>query len=163
MFIKTLQWLYIFNFRKLRVGQNIFCSTYHCFSEVIKGCLAETEKKKEKYCYLNKRNISNKWSLSTLRNHCCSVAKSYMTLCNPMDCSTPGSSVIHYLPVCSESCPLSWWWYLTISSLVSPSPFASSLPSIRVFSSELALPTRWPKYWSFSFSNYNEYSGLIVY
>ena len=60
LFIKTLQWLYIFNFRKLRVGQNIFFSTYHCFSEVIKGCLAETEKKKEKYCYLNKRNISNK-------------------------------------------------------------------------------------------------------
>ena len=31
LFIKTLQWLYIFNFRKLRVGQNIFFSTYHCF------------------------------------------------------------------------------------------------------------------------------------
>ena len=36
-------------------------------------------------------------------------------------------------------------------------------PSIRVFSSELALHIRWPKYWSFSFniSPSNEYSGLI--
>ena len=35
------------------------------------------------------------------------------------------------------------------------------LPSIRVFSSELALCIRWPKYWSFSISPSNEYSGLI--
>ena len=36
-------------------------------------------------------------------------------------------------------------------------------PSIRVFSSQLALHIRWPKYWSFSFiiSPSNEYSGLI--
>ena len=38
-------------------------------------------------------------------------------------------------------------------------------PGIRVFSNELALPIRWPKYWSFSFSisTYNEYSGLIFF
>ena len=36
-------------------------------------------------------------------------------------------------------------------------------PSIRVFSSKSALPIRWPKYWSvsFSISPSNEYSGLI--
>ena len=34
-------------------------------------------------------------------------------------------------------------------------------PSIRVFSNELALCIRWPKYWSFSISPSNEYSGLI--
>ena len=28
---------------------------------------------------------------------CCSVAKSYLTLWDPMDCSTPGSPVLHYL------------------------------------------------------------------
>ena len=41
----------------------------------------------------------------------------------------------------------------------------SIFPSIRVFSSELALPIRWPKYWSFSFciSPSNEYSGLISF
>ena len=29
---------------------------------------------------------------------CCSVAKSCLTLCDPMDCSTPGFPVLHYLP-----------------------------------------------------------------
>ena len=28
---------------------------------------------------------------------CCSAAKLYLTLCNPMDCSASGSSVLHYL------------------------------------------------------------------
>ena len=39
----------------------------------------------------------------------------------------------------------------------------SIFPSIRVFSNELALCTRWPNYWDFSFSTNpsNEYSGLI--
>ena len=41
----------------------------------------------------------------------------------------------------------------------------SAFPSIRVFSSESVLHTRWPKYWSFSFSisPSNEYSGLISF
>ena len=41
----------------------------------------------------------------------------------------------------------------------------SIFPSIRVFSSELALHIRWPKYWSFSFSisPSNEHSGLISF
>ena len=41
----------------------------------------------------------------------------------------------------------------------------SILPSIRVFSNELVLHIRWPKYWSFSFSisPSNEYSGLIFF
>ena len=37
----------------------------------------------------------------------------------------------------------------------------SIFPIIRVFSNELALRMRWPKYWSFSVSSSNEYSGLI--
>ena len=41
----------------------------------------------------------------------------------------------------------------------------SVFPSIRVFSKESVLHIRWPKYWSFSFSNSlsNEYSGLISF
>ena len=41
----------------------------------------------------------------------------------------------------------------------------SIFPSIGFFSSELALPIRWPKYWSFSFSisPSNGYSGLISF
>ena len=38
----------------------------------------------------------------------------------------------------------------------------SIFPSIRVFSKDLALCIRWPKYWSFSISPSNEYSGLIL-
>ena len=40
----------------------------------------------------------------------------------------------------------------------------SILPSIRIFSNELAFCIRWPKYWSFSFSisSSNEYSELIT-
>ena len=41
----------------------------------------------------------------------------------------------------------------------------SIFPSIRVFYNEAALPIRWPKFWSFSFSisPSNEYSGLISF
>ena len=39
----------------------------------------------------------------------------------------------------------------------------STFPSIRVFSDELALLIRWPKYWCFSISPSNEYSGLISF
>ena len=35
--------------------------------------------------------------------------------------------------------------------------------SIRVFSNEEALSIKWPKYWSFSISPSNEYSGLISF
>ena len=47
------------------------------------------------------------------------------------------------------------------SLLLLPSIF----PSIRVFSNELVLPIRWPKYWNFSFSinPSNEYSELISF
>ena len=42
---------------------------------------------------------------------------------------------------------------------------SSIFPNLRVFSSELVLHIRWPKYWSFSFSisPSNEYSGLISF
>ena len=50
---------------------------------------------------------------------CCSSTKLYLTLCNPMDCTTPGSSVL----VCSNSHPLSRWCYLPISSSGPPFSF----------------------------------------
>ena len=68
--------------------------------------------------------------------------------------------------VCSNLCPLSQWCHSTIlflcrSLLLLPSIF----PRIRIFSNELALCTRWPKYWSFSLiiRPSNEYSGLISF
>ena len=63
-----------------------------------------------------------------------------------------------------NSCPLSRWCYLTISSFCRPLLLMPSVfPSIRVFSNESALHIRWPKYWRFIFSisPSNEYSKLI--
>ena len=68
--------------------------------------------------------------------------------------------------VCSNSWPLSQWGHPTISSSVVPfSSWLQPFPASRLFSSELALHIRWPKYLSFSFSNSpsNEYSELIIF
>ena len=46
--------------------------------------------------------------------------------------------------VCSDSCPLSWWCYLAVSSSVAPFSCPQSFPSIRVFSNDLALHIMWP-------------------
>ena len=55
--------------------------------------------------------------------------------------------------VCSDSCPLSWWWPSSHLNLCHPLFLLPSIfPSIRVFSNESALPVRWSQYWSFSFS-----------
>ena len=56
------------------------------------------------------------------------VAQSRLTLYDPMDCSTPGLPVLHYLlGVSSNSCILSQWYHPTISSLLPPSPPALDL------------------------------------
>ena len=63
--------------------------------------------------------------------------------------------------VCSHSCPLSQWCYLTISSSVTL--FCSSLQSFPASGSfPMSQLIRWPKYWSFSLSisPSNVYSGL---
>ena len=64
-----------------------------------------------------------------------------------------------------SSCPLSPDAIQPSHPLSSPSLLPSIFPSIRVFSNESVLCTRWPKYWSFSFSisPSNEYSGLISF
>ena len=80
----------------------------------------------------------------------------------PMDCSMPGSSV-HYSQVCSDWCPLSRWCYLIISSSAISFFCHQSFLASGSFSNEVALPIRWPKYWSFSFCPSNEYWGLISF
>ena len=94
----------------------------------------------------------------------CSVAQSCLTLCDPMDCSTPDFPVPHHFPELAQaSCPLSQWGHPTISSSVVP--LCSIFLNIRVFSNKSFLHIRWPDYWSFSFSisPSNEYSGSILY
>ena len=87
-----------------------------------------------------------------------SVAQSCLTLCDPMDCSTPGLSVHHQLPeftqIVSIESVMPSNHLILCHSLLLPSIFAS----IRVFSNESVLCIRWPKYWSFSMSPSNEYS-----
>ena len=78
-----------------------------------------------------------------------------------MDYSTPGFPVLHYQSslkfMAIESVMLSNHLFLCCPLLLLPSIF----PSIRVFANESALHIRRPKYWSFSISPSNEYSGLI--
>ena len=83
----------------------------------------------------------------------CSVPQLCPTLCDPMDCSTPGFPVLHQLPELTQT-HVHWVDDAIQPShpLSSPSPLPSIFPSIRVFSSESVLCIRWPKYWSFSFS-----------
>ena len=62
----------------------------------------------------------------------------------------------------SNSCPSSQWCHSTVSSSVGPfSSCLQSFPASGGFFNESVLRIRWPKYWSFSFSPSNEYSGLI--
>ena len=92
-----------------------------------------------------------------------SVSQLCPTLCDPMNCSTPGLPVHHQLPEFTQtqvgdavqlSHPLS-----------SPSRPTFSLSSIRVFSNKSVLHIRWPKYWSFSFNirPSNEHPGPISF
>ena len=37
------------------------------------------------------------------RHHCCAVVQSCLTLCDPMDCSTPGFPVLHHLPELAQT------------------------------------------------------------
>ena len=84
------------------------------------------------------------------------VAKFCPTLCDPMDCNTPGFPVLHHL---LDLMMLSNHLILCCSLLL----LLSIFPSIRNFPNELAFHIEWPKYWSFSISSSNEYSGMISF
>ena len=96
--------------------------------------------------------------------NCCLVAKLCPTLCDPMGCSMPGFSLLHCLA------EFAWIHVHWVGDAIQPSHpllpssfFAFIFPSIGVFCSESVLRIRWPKYWSFSISPSNEYSGLIFF
>ena len=94
-----------------------------------------------------------------------SVAQSCPTLCDPMDCSTPGFSVNHQLPEPTQTHIHPRRCHPIVSSCDPLLLLPSIFPSIRVFSNESVLLIRWPKFWSFSFiiSPSNEYSGIISF
>ena len=94
-----------------------------------------------------------------------SVAQSCPTLCNPMNCSTPGLPVHHQLPEFTQTHVHLVSDAIQVSHpLSSPSP-PPNLSQHQGFSNEPTLCMRWSKYWSFSFniSPSNEYSGLISF
>ena len=62
----------------------------------------------------------------------CSVIQSCPALCDPMDCSTPGSPVLLYLPEFVQT-PLSLWYHPTISSVTTFSSCPQSFPASRSF------------------------------
>ena len=95
-----------------------------------------------------------------------SVTQSCPTICDPMDCSTPGLPVHHQLLEFTQT--MSTRSVMPSNHLILCHPFLlppSIFPRIRVFSNESVLCIRWPKDWSFSFSisPSKEYSRLISF
>ena len=95
-----------------------------------------------------------------------SVAQSCLTLCDPMGHSMPGLPVHHQLPEFTKLMSIESVMPSSYLILCHPLLLPPPIPrSIRVFSNESALHIRWPKYWSFSFSNSpsNKHPGLISF
>ena len=108
--------------------------------------------------------------LSPFSVYCCFlVAQTCSTLCDPMYCRTPRLPVHHPITMSQNLFKL-----MTIKSVMPSNHLVLCrpllllppiFPSIKVFSNESAFHIRWPKYWSFSFSNSlsNKYPGLISF
>ena len=155
--------------RTLRFGCNI--SGEHSWS---KTCKNRARIGAHVYVTMECRSWSGIWTLSLWpwaseegmwESFCCSVTKSRPTLYHPVDCSTPGSSVLCYRPKFAQ---------IHVQLLMQSNHFIfcfplfllpSIFPSTRVFSNESALHIGWPKYWSFScsISPSSEYSELISF
>ena len=95
-----------------------------------------------------------------------SVAQLCLSLCNPMDCSTPGLPVHHQLPEFTET------HVHRVNDAIQPShPLSSSSPPApnpsqhQSLFKESTLRMRWPKFWSFSFNIIpsKEHPGLISF
>ena len=91
-----------------------------------------------------------------------SVPQSSPTLCDTMDCSTPGLPVHHQLPEFTQT-HVHWVGDAIQLSHPLPSPSSPTFNLSRQVGNALCI--RWPKYWSFSFSisPSKEYSGLISF
>ena len=119
------------------------------------------------HMYKHSTNLLQEYQVYTVRKwHYCSLTQLCSLLCDPMDCSMPAFLILHCLLEFAQN-HVHW-----VDSAIQPSHsllFCLRLPSvfpiIRVFSNELAVCIRWPKYRSFSFkiSRFNGYSGLIFF
>jgi len=120
------------------------------------------KKKKKKEWSLHFHSITSE--IYYRRNHLWFITYSTILekLVHVSENSWPGTWLLTFFPEFAQT-QVHW-----VGDAIQPSHPLLSLspsifPSIRVFSSEWALHIRWPKYWSFSFSPSNEYSGLISF
>ena len=93
------------------------------------------------------------WKLTFSSVQFSSVTQSCPTLCDPMNCSTPGLPVHHQLP---EFKLMSIEAVMPSSHLILCHPLLllpPIPPSIRLFSNESTLLMKWPKYWSFTLAS----------
>ena len=119
------------------------------------------------YSMVKPENLSSEFKKARILSHITTKSLQWcLTLCDPWTAAHQASLSITIS-----------WSLLTIMSIESVMPSShlilchplllppSILPQIRVFSNELTLLIRWPKYWNFSFSisPSNEYSGLISF
>ena len=103
--------------------------------------------------------ISSAWHISQFS----SVAQLCLTLCEPMDCSTPGFPVHHQLPGLAQTRVGDA--IQPSHPLLSPSPLAFNLSQHQGLFKWVGSSHQVAKYWSFSFSisPSSEYSGLISF
>ena len=132
----------------------------------IKSCIAgrffTTEPLRKPFSYFQ---LFSGWGIciNLLKFQFSSVARSRPTLCDTMNCNTPGLPVYHQLSEFTQT------HVHRVGNALQPSHPRPLLllppipPSIKVFSNESTLRMRWPKYWSFSFSIIpsKEIPGLI--
>ena len=131
--------------------------------------MEDIDNRERLYMFRNRGYMGNLCTLHLIFVYCCLLLLSHQVVsdslrpsglqCARLPCPLPSPGV------CSSSRLLSSWCHPTISLFITPSPPAINLSQHQVFSSELALRIRWPKYWSFSFNinPSNEYSGLISF
>ena len=97
-------------------------------------------------------------------SYCCSIAKSCLTLCDPMGCSTPGYPVLHYLLELVQIHVYGVGDHQTISfSVISFSFCLQSFPTSGSFLMSQFFTSGSQSIWNFNISPSNVYSGLIPF
>ena len=154
------------------IAQYTYCWSlaWRILSITLLVCVSSRWQSRRTYTHLLLWELQNYNSL--LNNHrqenvqFSSVSQSCPTLCDPMNCSTPGLPVHHQLPEFTQT------HVHQVSDAIQPFILCHPLfllppipPSIRVFSNESTLRMMWPNYWSFSFSIIpsKEIPGLISF
>ena len=115
-------------------------------------------------CYCRSRKAIALIPILSSTYSCVVVAQllSHVWLCNPMDCSTPGFPVLHYLPQFAQT-HVHWVDDAIQSShpLSHPSPPALNLSQHQDLFQWVGPSHQMAKYWSFGISPSSAYSGLI--